>query len=321
MKNGAASSVTKPSYFATLLVFLAFTLGCCILRSHLLPNTCTLTHAHFSAHFPRWTRKLLIWTRFPITGLAGDGLLRFFDGGKEPPLEDSGAEDYAGGTADKSSEATTHSLLRSLDPNIAAPGLPAVRGEQDRHLCLSQDDVGSRPTRNDPTAGRSSGHLFGHPDTAKDLDTSSRATHQEVRCSQAASADPEDDDRRHQQALGSDPLESDLWYSSEMRGLWRQKTTPASLPNWGRPLNIGHPLPNTWEGCWTPCEAGWPSTTSYFCSVLHELGGRGLVWSALQANGLREDLWSNCPGVFKQIADREDRQQSILLWSMDHFAH
>ena len=59
-KNGAVSGVTKTSYFSTLWVFLDFTLDCCVLRSHLLPNTCALTYAHFTAHFPRWTKKLLI---------------------------------------------------------------------------------------------------------------------------------------------------------------------------------------------------------------------------------------------------------------------
>ena len=91
----------------------------------------------------------------------GDGLLRFFERGsrihspkhddpdhnmasdsskrEDTPIEDPGSEIPAGRTAEEDTETSIHGLLRSLDPNVATPGISESRLGSGEQLCLSHD--------------------------------------------------------------------------------------------------------------------------------------------------------------------------------------
>ena len=91
--------------------------------------------------------------RHPSVSGHGDGLLRFFERGprvrpalhddpddnmasdtskrEDTPLEDPGCEVSLGRTAEEDTETSIHGLLRSLDPDIATPGILEDRPEHE----------------------------------------------------------------------------------------------------------------------------------------------------------------------------------------------
>ena len=100
----------------------------------------------------------------PVSG-HGDGLLRFFERGprvhptlhddsdhhlasdtskrEDTPIEDPGSEITAGRIGEEDTETSIHGLLRSLDPNIATPGIPEDRPGEWEQLLFPKDEVGS----------------------------------------------------------------------------------------------------------------------------------------------------------------------------------
>ena len=55
-------------------------------------------------------------------------------------------------TAEEDPEASIHGLLRSLDPNVATPGIPEDGSGPGEHLRLPQDEVGSSKAGHGPHA-------------------------------------------------------------------------------------------------------------------------------------------------------------------------
>ena len=175
----------------------------------------------------------------------GDGLLRFFERGtrlsssqhddtdadlaadsncgKDPSTSDLGPENLAGRTAEEDSEASIHGLLRSLDPDIAAPELFAARAREGRLIHISTDEVEFPQAADGGTGGRTSDHESGHPDSDQDAHfASARSPDQKIRSPTSPTADPEG----HETPSAIIPWRITVALvhpnANEMRGLWHQ---------------------------------------------------------------------------------------------------
>ena len=204
----------------------------------------------------------------------------------------------------------------------------AARAREGRIIHISTYEVEFPEAADGGSGGHAPDHGTSHTDSDQDAHpASARSPEQKIRSPTSPTADPEGHDHGHGVTVSHHSLadhtgpgshscqrdEGTLAPTQSFRTLATSAWTDAPSQ-----LSSNTACTTSWQNAGTTVMASTspplrtlqnPAAACYMNSA-----ATGLAWSALKANGLKADQWSNFPGALGDMAD-VSKGQSMLLWA------
>ena len=210
----------------------------------------------------------------------------------------------------------------------ATPELFAARAREGRLVHVSTDEVEFQQAGDGGSGGGTSDLEPSLSDGDKDAHLSSpRSSGQEVWGTPSTTAHPEGHDHGDGDTVSHHPLENHTGFGSPScqrdEGTVAPTESLRALATGARQNALGQhsqdttrPAPgqNAGSTLMEPTTPPLRTLQNPAAACYMNSAVTGLAWSALQADGLKVDQWSNFPGVLGELAD-VSKGQPLLLWS------